>query len=270
MSTITSHRSDAIDAVSEATAAHAELEGEARSLSRQAEQVRASLERAEANLRNREVLLRGVDTEIAEMTERGEADAEELLRASQGFNALVAEMEPAEEELAHLAGRERSMREQLGAARSRLLEVERSQLEAEASVTLRTEELNGLRETMAGEGFQIERDIVVQGAGISPPAAEHQGLPPMRGGADVDIDTLREQVTKVRGRIRALGPVNEQAQVDYGESKERYDFLTGQVDDLTGSETTLVDAIDELESNIRDRLKTTFAVVDEQFQRYFE
>ena len=270
MSTITSHRSDAIDAVSEATAAHADLEGEARSLSRQAEQFRANLERVEANLRNREVLLRGVDAEIADMTERGEADARELLHASQEFSALADEMEPAEEELAHLAGRERSMRDQLGSARSRLLEVERSQLEAEASVTLRTEELSALRESMAGEGFQIERDSVVAAGDVIPPAAEQQGLPPVRGGADVDIEALREQVTKVRGQIRALGPVNEQAQVDYGESKERHDFLTGQVDDLTGSETTLVDAIDELESSIRDRLKTTFAVVDEQFQRYFE
>src|SRR3972149_276289 len=73
-----------------------------------------------------------------------------------------------------------------------------------------------------------------------------------------------------RGRTPPPGPVNEQAPADYGESRERYDFLKGQVDDLQGSEQTLLSAIDELESNIRERLKTTFAVVDREFQRYFE
>jgi chromosome segregation protein len=42
------------------------------------------------------------------------------------------------------------------------------------------------------------------------------------------------------------------------------------VDDLEGSEKTLQTAIDELETNIRERLKKTFAVVDKEFQRYFE
>jgi chromosome segregation protein len=95
-------------------------------------------------------------------------------------------------------------------------------------------------------------------------------LPPIRGAADVDVETLRGRVADLRREIRSLGPVNEQAQADYGESKERYDFLKGQVDDLEGSRGTLQTAIDELESNIRERLKTTFAVVDKEFQRYFE
>ncbi|HLG11313.1 MAG TPA: AAA family ATPase, partial [Dehalococcoidia bacterium] len=55
-----------------------------------------------------------------------------------------------------------------------------------------------------------------------------------------------------------------------GENKERYDFLKGQVDDLEGSEQTLLGAIEELESNVRERLKATFAVVDREFQRYFD
>jgi chromosome segregation protein len=57
---------------------------------------------------------------------------------------------------------------------------------------------------------------------------------------------------------------------DYTESKERFDFLQGQVDDLNGSEATLQEAIDELEQTIRERLKTTFAIVDREFGRYFE
>jgi chromosome segregation ATPase len=162
------------------------------------------------------------------------------------------------------------MREQLTTARARLLEAERASLEAEAAMKLRADEIEALSQTMAAEGFRSQGDRILPidaGAASQP----HTGrLPPIRGAAAVDVDTLRERIAGLRREIRGLGPVNEQAQADYGESKERYDFLKGQVDDLEGSRETLQSAIDELESNIRERLKATFAVVDREFQRYFE
>jgi chromosome segregation protein len=129
---------------------------------------------------------------------------------------------------------------------------------------------------MEAEGFLVDNDHVVPAYDVAAPArppvehAEQTGLPPIRGAAEVDVDTLRQRVTSLRNRIRQLGPVNEQAQHDYGESKERYDFLNAQVADLQGSEATLLDAIGDLETNIRERLTETFALVDAQFTKNFE
>jgi chromosome segregation protein len=169
------------------------------------------------------------------------------------------------------------MREQLANARTKLLEAERQYLEADATLKLRGEEREALAELIAGEGFQVQGAQVTPAAPVSKPeqaeqhaGAEQSGLPPIRGGADVAIDTLRQRVTSLRNRIRQLGPVNEQAQADYGETKERFDFLKGQVDDLQGSEQTLLVAIDELETNIRERLTETFVLVDAQFRKNFE
>jgi chromosome segregation protein len=265
---LTPRRSASIDAVSEAAAAHADLEGEARSLTRQLELINASMARCEERLRNRRESLRAVDAEIAELSARSGGN-EELTAAREELSGLQAEMEPAEGELTHLVSRERAMREQLNTARARLLDAERAQLEAEAAVKLHSDEIEALRETVEAEGFRTEDDRVlpVQGGGV----LEQQGhMPPIRGAAEMDVDTLRTQVSTLRAQIRNLGPVNEEAAEDYSESKERFDFLRGQVDDLQGSELTLLGAIDELESNIRERLKTTFEVVDKEFQRYFE
>ena len=269
---LSARRNEAIEALSEAGAAHADLEGEARSLARQVELLQASLKRTEGQLHNREEGLRAIDAEVGTLQERGAEGALALERVREELSTLAAEMEPAEGELSHLVARERSMREQLAEARSRLLETERAYLEAESMVKLRGEELEGLLEMMAGEGFRVEgRSVVTIGAAPQRQAEQAAGgFPPIRGGADVDVNGLRQRIAELRGKIRGLGPVNEQAQADYGESKERYDFLKGQVDDLQGSEQTLLTAIDELESNIRERLKTTFAVVDKEFQRYFE
>ena len=267
---IAPRRSLAVDAVSEAAAAGADLEGEIKSLSRQLDVYRAGLSRVEERLRSREETRRAMEAELAAIDQRNAAGDEELAQAEAALAALTSETEPAEGELSHLVGREKSMRDQLTAARNRMLEAERGHLEAESAVKLRGDELAALRETITTEGFRVEGHRVLS-THESPPAQQHQGnLPPIRGGAEVDADTLRRQIASLRQQIRSLGPVNEQAQADYGESKERYDFLNGQVEDLQGSEQTLLGAIDELESNIRERLKATFAVVDREFQRYFE
>jgi len=261
-------RNAAMDAVTEAAAAHADLEGEARSLTRQIEMVNATLRRTDERLASREESLRALETEIEELTQRS-AGSEELTLAREELTGLQAEMEPAEGELQHLAGRERAMREQLNTARARLLDAERAQLEAEAAVKLHSDEIEALRETIEGEGFRTEGDRVLPTESTT--VVEQQGhMPPIRGGAEVDTETLRQRVGTLRASIRNLGPVNEEAAEDYNESKERFDFLQGQVEDLTGSQETLLEAIDELETNIRERLKATFEVVDREFQRYFE
>ncbi len=273
---LTSHRSEAIDAVSEAAAAHADLEGEARSLTRQIELVQSSLARVEARLKDREESLRTIDAEMKTMGERDDTETVELAALSQELQALTTDLEPAEGELQHLMSRERSMRDQLNGARSRLLAAERAHLETENAVALRSEEIAALRETILAEGFQIEGHSVLPMTASRPepnpqsaPDVQAPQLPEIRGAADIDIDALRQRVTQIRNRIRSLGPINEQAQADYGESKERYDFLNSQVEDLRGSEETLLTAIEELENNIRERLTETFAIVDREFQRYF-
>ncbi|HEU0073470.1 MAG TPA: chromosome segregation protein SMC [Dehalococcoidia bacterium] len=265
---LTPRRSASIDSVSEAAAAHADLEGEARSLTRQLELVNATMARTEERLSAREASMRALEAEIAELTERS-SGSEELTAAREELAGLQGEMEPAEGELQHLAGRERAMREQLDSARGRLLDAERAQLEAEAAVKLHSDEIEALRETIEGEGFRTDGDRVLLAEGSA--VLEQQGhMPPIRGGAEVDSDTLRTRVSTLRASIRGLGPVNEEAAEDYNENKERFDFLQGQVEDLEGSEETLLGAIDELETNIRERLKATFAIVDKEFQRYFE
>jgi chromosome segregation protein len=259
-------RSGAVDALSEAAAAHADLEGEAKSLRRQAEMLQTNLARTEAQIKTREESLKTIEGEVQRLVAGIETQTAELGQARDDLAALTAEMEPAEGELSHLVGREKSMREQLATARSRLLAAERAHLEAEANLKLRTEELAALRSQVAAEGIDLESGESNVQSGFF-----QQGeLPPMRGGAHADAAELRERIADLRRQIRSMGPVNEQAAADYDESRERYDFLKGQVDDLQGSEKTLLSAIEELEGNIRERLKATFAVVDKEFQRYFE
>lgn len=267
---LSQRRNEAVDALSEAAAACADLEGEARSVARQLDLLRSTLTRVQQRIQTREESLAAMEAEAARLGEEGQEAASRLAAMRQELATLQAETGPAEGELTHLVSRERAMREQLSAARAALLEAERAHLEAEAAVKLHADEIEALRQTMAGEGFRPEGSRIVRIDGAATVLEQQGHMPPIRGAAEVTVEALRERIVALRQQIRSLGPVNEQAQADYGESKERFDFLQGQVDDLQGSEQTLLGAIDELESNIRQRLKGTFAVVDKEFQRYFE
>ena len=64
--------------------------------------------------------------------------------------------------------------------------------------------------------------------------------------------------------------MNEQAETDFSESRERHDFLRTQLTDLREAKQSLVGAIEELEKIIKERFSATFHRVNKEFRHYFE
>jgi chromosome segregation protein len=156
---------------------------------------------------------------------------------------------------------------------------------------MRRDELESLRESLQNEGFiatadgEIERVPEPEPEPEFEPAEEYAaasgdlpnwlrsddtgGLPPIRGGSTINPTEVRDRIAELRASIRSLGPVNEEAATEYEESRERYDFLSGQLNDLAEAEGQLHEAIAELETVIRERFRTTFKTVNAEFERYF-
>ena len=157
------------------------------------------------------------------------------------------------------------MTAQLAESNEKLRAAERALVDAESDVRIRRDELETLRETLADEGFVATADGEVERLpepeperspkiddDEEPPQAyavatnpgeppswlrtdddDDDGLPPVRGGATVDVDrSARPHRRPARARSARLGPINEEAADEYGESRERFDFLTGQLNDL--------------------------------------
>src|SRR3989304_6236092 len=74
---------------------------------------------------------------------------------------------------------------------------------------------------------------------------------------------------RLRLQMRRLGPVNVEATEDYAELRERHDFLSSQLEDLSGAEKALHRAIDELHGVMRKRFESTFETVASGFEEYF-
>jgi chromosome segregation protein len=81
-----------------------------------------------------------------------------------------------------------------------------------------------------------------------------------------DID---ENIKGKRLQLRRMGPVNPEAQAEFEEVQQRFQFLTDQVADLKKAEEDLRQVIAELDNLMRNEFKKTFDAVAAEFRQIF-
>lgn len=80
---------------------------------------------------------------------------------------------------------------------------------------------------------------------------------------------MRARIEELRRQIPRLGTIDAEAPEDFREFKERHEFLTTQLADLTDSSDQLRTAIADLNGEIRTRFTATFHTVNTKFAEYF-
>ncbi len=83
-------------------------------------------------------------------------------------------------------------------------------------------------------------------------------------------EELSNTITQRKFEQQALEPVNPLAIEDYEKSKERYDFLNSQVDDMTEAADSLLEVITEIEKISSERFLETFEQINIAFDGIFE
>lgn len=80
---------------------------------------------------------------------------------------------------------------------------------------------------------------------------------------------IEESIKRQRAQLRRLGAINPEAQAEYKEVKERYEFMTAQVNDLNHAEADIRQVIDELDGLMQREFRRTFDAVAEEFRQTF-
>ncbi len=80
---------------------------------------------------------------------------------------------------------------------------------------------------------------------------------------------LAEDVEKLRERMRRLGEVNVMAIDEYEEIKKRFDYLTGEKQDLLRSIEDLNAAIEYINKTSEDRFQKAFTAISDRFEKLF-
>jgi chromosome segregation protein len=80
---------------------------------------------------------------------------------------------------------------------------------------------------------------------------------------------LEQEISRIRGQIRRMGAINPEAQAEYIEVNERYQFMTQQVTDLQKADQDLRQVIAELDELMRREFRKTFDAVAGEFKHLF-
>ena len=191
--------------------------------------------------------------------------AEELL--NQQVNALQQKIEPAEIEL-NIAEKEFSrLQENQAAAQQAVTVAERYATQAQLEMTRSREALDSLRRRIE-EDFGLvvyEYETNVDGPNPLPLEGMTEQLPVIK---EISPE-IEESITRQRALLRRLGAINPEAQTEYQAVRERYDFLSVQVDDLKQADADLRQVITELDELMRKEFRKTFDAVAAEFRQMF-
>jgi chromosome segregation protein len=86
---------------------------------------------------------------------------------------------------------------------------------------------------------------------------------------DVNINTISQEIERLKEKLDSYGTVNLVAIEEYDELKKRYDFLSQQQSDLLTAKESLHQAILKLNRTTRQMFLETFEKVREEFRNYF-
>ena len=80
---------------------------------------------------------------------------------------------------------------------------------------------------------------------------------------------IQRDLAEIKQKIRALGNVNVAAIEEYKEVSERYEFMSGQLNDVESSKRELERLIEELTETMRRQFSESFNQINENFKQIF-
>lgn len=85
-----------------------------------------------------------------------------------------------------------------------------------------------------------------------------------------EIEKVKERVNELKTKIEKLGAINPNAEADFAQIDERYNFLAKQKEDLQNSANNLITIIKELDEVMKKEFMATFRKIETNFGKVFQ
>jgi chromosome segregation protein len=227
----------------------------------------ATLARAAAAVEERRRRVQSLEEEQTSIETSLHALREDEARLSASIHETQGLIEPAEKQLAQAESEQGALEAGETENRLRLHAAERQYTQAQVDLARRQEELEGLRRRIEDDFGLVEFEYSSEVTGPNPLPLEHlvERLPHVES----VTPEMEDLVNRRRAQLRRMGAINPEAVKEYGEVKERFDFLQAQVQDLQKAEAQLREVIAELDTMMREAFEHTFHAVAEEFPKIF-
>jgi chromosome segregation protein len=209
--------------------------------------------------------------EIQQGREKLERDRKVFHRQEAHINlqieALRIQIEPAEKELEQAENEQSALQVLEAEKRQRLSIAEHQHAQAKINLSKRQEILDSLQRRIEDDFGLVAFEYTEDTSGPTPLPLEGmvEQLPFVR---ELNPE-IEENIKRQRGQLRRIGPINPEAQSEYKEVKERFEFLTSQVADLHKAQEDIKQVITELDLLMEREFRKTFEAVSHEFRQIF-
>ncbi len=227
----------------------------------------ARLRKIQADLAQRQERIAAIVRELSELEQRLAGVREQLADSDERYHALTEKIAPAQRKLDELENGWIEHDATGEALRQRLHQEERQLNQAQLALQRAEDQLKYLRK-------QIENDFGLVAFEGEDGVTSQEPLPFDRIVTTLPRVTeipkeMKEEIQRLKGLLRRLGPVNPEAQAEYRATKERFEFLTQQSQDLEEAAGQLQQVITELDELMDMEFRRTFKAVAKAFTHYF-
>ena len=237
---------------------------DARSRHVERQQDAARLQQQKARL---EIRLIDIDTSLAGL----DAERENLRGQVAGMNEQLEKLRsligPAEKEQETAESKEVELQKKETEGQIVLARIERTYNQSQLDLSRKQEAVQTLRQKIEDDFGLVAFEYATNVSGPVP--LPFDGMVEQLPVVTELAPDLEDNLTRQRAQLRRMGAVNPEAQQEYKSVKERYNFLTTQVEDLHKAEADLRQVIGELDELTRHEFQKTFNAVAEEFHGIF-
>jgi len=199
----------------------------------------------------REQEIEGIEIKATQVTQESETLASQIEEKHEALRVLERRRDEARErynvvsgDLEEWRGEERSINDSLVERISELKDIERRLESLSANI-------ERLRERIFSE-WEVDLDNTDDVVRV-----------------EYEVSSADREIREIRGKIKALGPVNQGIMDDFEEEKHRLEEVERQFDDLDRARASLERTIHKLDIIARDRFMDTFHKIQKNFQEVF-
>ena len=180
---------------------------------------------------------------------------------------LVRTVDPAEERLTALESEHNRFLTSDTEARQVLRAAEQRYTQAKVNLAQHQESFESLRRRIEDDFGLVSFDYTDTVSGPKPLPLE--GMVEELPKVEALSPDLEETIHQQKAQIRRIGPINPEAQSEYKEVRERFEFLSAQVEDLNKAEVDIKEVIAELDILMEREFRRTFDAVAQEFRQIF-
>ena len=182
------------------------------------------------------------------------------------IEALQKQIEPAETALAQIELEYNKLQDNYTALQQAQTTAERYYTQAQLEYTRSREALENMRRRIEEDFGLVRLEYNEEVSGPTPLPLEGIGELPVLKEIPPELE---DAINRQRAQLRRMGAINPEAQKEYHEVKERFEYLTAQVGDLNKADEDLRQIIAELDELMRREFRKTFNAVAAEFKQMF-